>query len=191
MPEDGRNRLSSTILAARALSVAGHPFLLIPLTIAVTTRSVRWGVVIALTTIVPLLAITARNVRRGAWSDFDVSRRDQRIGLYVAAIPLLLVGAAVFYLLGASPRLLRGFVAAAAMFAAGVAANRFLKISLHMMCAAFCAVLVAWQFPQSAPFVVLFALAIAWSRWRLERHSIAEIVSGIAIGAAAGVLTAF
>jgi hypothetical protein len=189
--EDGRNRLSSTILAARTLSVAGHPFLLIPLTIAVTTRSVRWGVIIALTTIVPLLLITARNVRRGAWSDFDVSRRDQRLGLYTAAIPLLLVGAAVFYMLGASPRLLRGFVAAAVMFAAGVATNRFLKISLHMMCAAFCAVLVAWQFPQSAPFVALLTLAIAWSRRQLDRHTVAEIIAGIAIGAAAGALTAF
>ncbi|MBV8520415.1 MAG: hypothetical protein JO197_23690 [Acidobacteria bacterium] len=188
--EDGRTRPSSTILAARTLSVAGHPFLLVPLTIAVTTRSVRWGAILALTTIVPLLVITARNVRRGAWSDYDVSRRDQRLGLYTAAIPLLLIGAAAFYFLGASPRLLRGFVAAAAMFAIGIAAHRFLKISLHMMCAAFCAVLVAWQFPKSAPFVALFTLAIAWSRWKLERHTIAELVAGTLIGAAAGVLTA-
>jgi hypothetical protein len=83
--EDGRSRLSSTIPLARTLSVAGHPFVLIPLTVALTTRSLRWAAIIAAGTILPLLWIIVRNVRRGTWSDAGVSRHDQRASFYDAA----------------------------------------------------------------------------------------------------------
>ena len=182
--EDGRPRLSSTTLA-RFVSVAGHPFVLIPLTVAASTRSLRWAGVIAAGTTLPLTVILLRNVRRGTWSDFDVSRHDQRAGLYRAAGPLLLLSAVVLYLLGASSGLLRGVAAAAVMLGAGLFANRFLKVSMHMMCAAFCSVLLARLYPASAFASAPFTAAIAWSRWKLERHTIVEIAVGLGLGAAA------
>jgi hypothetical protein len=171
---------------ARILSVAGHPLVLIPLTVALTTRNWRLAAIIAATTTLPLTVIVIRQVRRGAWSDFDVSRRDERSGLYYAAIPLLVIGAVVAWATGAGPRILKGFAASTAMLTAGLLGNRLLKISLHMMFAAYCVVLTIRTEPLLAAGVVPFLLAIAWSRWRLERHTPAEIAVGSVLGAAAG-----
>lgn len=182
---DRLSGLSSTTLA-RGISVAGHPFVLIPLMIAAATRNWVWAAVVGAGTILPLLAITIRNVRRGSWSDHDVSQHGQRLGLYRAAFPLLAVSAVLLYALDASPRMLRGVAAAAVMLALGVAGNRFLKISLHMMTAGYCAVVIGRLYPQSAWALVLAAAAIAWSRRRLDRHTWAEVIVGTVIGAAAG-----
>lgn len=188
--EDGRSRLSSSILLARILSLAGHPFVLIPLMVAIATRNWTWTAIVAACTILPLFAITLRNVRRGVWSDHDVSRRDQRGGLYRVAFPLLAITALVLWLLDAGAGMMRGFAAAAAMLAIGVLGNRFLKISMHMMAAAYCGVVIAWLHPMSAFAIVPFVAGIAWSRWKLERHTIAEIIVGLGVGAGAGLFAA-
>jgi len=184
--EDGRLRLSSTTLA-RALSTAGHPLLLVPLTVAAATRNWRWTLIIAAGTILPLLAIIVRNVRRGTWSDGDVSRHEQRPGLYRAAVPLLAASAVVLYLSGAPASMMRPLAAAVVMLLIGLVANRFLKISMHMMFAAFCGVCIVRVYPWSAVAIVPFVLAIAWSRRKLERHTRVEIATGLLLGLAAGI----
>lgn len=184
--EDRPSRLSSTISLARAVSIAGHPFVLVPLTVAAASRNWMWTAVISAGTILPLLAIILRNVRRGSWSDHDVSRREQRGGLYKVALPLVAVSAILLYALDANARMMRGLAAAAAMLLLGVLGNRFLKISMHMMAAAYCGVLIVRLHPASVWLVVPFVAAIAWSRLVLERHTWAEVVVGVAIGAAAG-----
>lgn len=182
--EDGRPRLSSTTALARALSLLGHPFLLAPLTIAALTRSLFWAAVLAASTTVPLLLVITRNVRRGAWSDFDVSRHEQRSGLYYAGLPLMAFAAVLLYLLDASPALLRGVAAATVMFLLGLLGNRFLKISMHMMVAAFCTVALARAYPWSPLGTITFVAALAWSRRHLDRHTWPEIATGIILGAA-------
>lgn len=180
--EDRPSRLSSL---ARAVSVAGHPFLLIPLMIAAATRNWRWTAVIGAGMILPLLVIVIRNVRRGSWSDHDVSRRDQRGGFYKVVFPLLAFSAVLLYFLDASPQMMRGLAAAAVMLTLGWLGNRFLKISLHMTAAAYCAVILIDLYPWSAWFLLPFVAAIAWSRRHLERHTWAEVWVGVAIGAGA------
>jgi hypothetical protein len=183
--EDGRPRLSSSTALARAISVAGHPFLLIPLMVAIATRNWIPTAVVGAVTILPMLVITLRNVRRGVWSDHDVSRREQRGGLYRVALPLIAVSALILWQMDASPRMMRGFAAAAVMLVLGLIGNRFLKISMHMMAAAFFAVTTIRIYPISAFAIVPFVAAIAWSRRKLERHTWLEIFVGLAIGAAA------
>jgi hypothetical protein len=182
--DDRRSRLSSTT------SVAGHPFLLVPLTVAALTRSVFWTAVIAASTSIPLLAITIRNVRRGRWSDHDVSRHDQRSGLYHVGLPLIALTALILYLLGADAQLIRGTVAAAVMLTVALLGNRWLKISMHMMAAALCAVWLIRDYRSSAFAIVAFVAALAWSRRHLRRHTWAEIVVGTALGAITGAVSA-
>jgi hypothetical protein len=176
--------LSFTTPVARALSVAGHPFVLIPLTVAAVTRSLFWASVIAASTTIPLLLVILRNVRSGKWSDVDVSRHDQRSGLYRAGLPLVPVAALILYFLGASPAMMRGLAAGAAMFAAGLIGNRWLKISMHMMFAGFCAVALSREFPAALVPCIAFLAALAWSRHHLDRHTWPEIAVGLVIGVA-------
>jgi hypothetical protein len=184
--EDGRPRLSSSTFLARILSIAGHPFVLVPLMVAIATRNWTWTAIVGACTILPLFYVTVRNVRRGVWSDHDVSRREQRGGLYRVAFPLVAVTALMLWLLDAGPGMMRGFAAAAVMLGIGVLGNRFLKISMHMMAAAYCGVVIAWLHPMATFAIVPFVTGIAWSSWKLERHTIAEVLVGLAIGAGAG-----
>ncbi len=183
--EDGRSRLSSSTTLARILSIAGNPLLLIPLMVAVATRNWIPTAIVGAVTILPLLAITLRNVRRCVWSDHDVSTREQRSGLYRVLLPLIGITALLLWLMDGSPRMMRGFAAAAVMLALGLLGNRFLKISLHMMFAAFCAVIIVRIHPGSVYAIVPFVAAVAWSRRKLERHTWAEIFVGLALGGAA------
>lgn len=171
---------------ARVLSAVLHPFVAAPITVALATRSWRWAGIMAATTVLPLTVILIRRTRRGQWSDFDVSRQEQRPGLYYAALPLFALAAFLVWALDGPPRFLRSFIAVGFLFAAGLLGNRFLKISLHMMFGAFCAAVIARLHPMSLFLTVPLVAALAWSRWRLERHTPAEIAVGLVLGAAAG-----
>ena len=174
---------------ARTLSAVLHPFVAGPLTAALATRSWRWTAAIAATTVLPLTLVLVRRTRAGTWTDFDVSRREQRPGFYFVAIPLIAVTAILVTWLGAPPWFLRSFAAIAFFFVAGLLGNRFLKISLHMMFGAFCAVIIARLYPWSPALTVPLLAALAWSRWHLGRHTPAEIAVGLAIGLAGGLGT--
>ncbi len=175
---------------ARILSAVLHPFVVAPITVGLATGNWRWAAILAATMVLPLAVVLIRRTRRGAWSDFDVSRREQRPGLYYAAIPLLGIAVFVFWRIGASPRFLKSFIAVACLFAAGLLGNRFLKISMHMMFGAFCLVAIARFYPASLFLTVPLIAALAWSRWRLERHTPAEIAVGLLLGLSAGVFNA-
>ena len=171
---------------ARILSAALHPFVIAPLTAAVATRDWRWTGAIAASTILPLTVVLLRRRLRRIWSDFDVSHRDQRPGLYYAAIPLLTLASLAGWALDAPPWFLRSFVAFAFLFVAGLAGNRFLKISLHMMFGAFCLAVLARLHFSSIFLTAPLLGGLAWSRWRLERHTPAEIAASLLLGLIAG-----
>jgi hypothetical protein len=101
-------------------------------------------------------------------------------------IPVLAVAGIALYLTGASSRMLAGILAAAVMLAAGLAANRFLKVSMHLMFDAYCAINLAAVFPRLIPVLVLVLAAVAWSRRKLDRHTWAELAVGTVIGLVVG-----
>ncbi|HEY0141556.1 MAG TPA: hypothetical protein VGF48_11725 [Thermoanaerobaculia bacterium] len=180
------------LFTARALSVGLHPFVLTPLVVALTSRSWPQTILIAGLTTIPLLILIRRNVRRGTWTDTDVSHRGQRKSLYYAAAPLLLLTGLVLYAIGASANLLRGFFAATAMIVTGFLLMPLLKVSLHMTFAGFSAMILLDRSGFAPPplgVAILLVLALAWSRRTLDRHTWAEIATGIVIGTAAGAWT--
>lgn len=172
---------------ARILSVALHPFVVAPVTVALATRNWRWTGIIAAIIILPLTILLVRRTRRGEWSDFDVSERHQRPGLYYIGIPCVAAAALLAWWMGASPRFLRSFLAIGVAFTLGLLGNRFLKTSLHMLIGAFCAAVIWRLYPSSIFLTAPLLAALAWSRWRLDRHTPAEIAAGLILGIAAGV----
>lgn len=170
---------------ARLLSLLGHPLVLVPITVAIASRNWQSALLIAGTIMLPLAAFILLQMRRGAWSDFDVSNRKERSGLYYAAIPILVVAAVFLRLNGAGPAMMRGLLAAAAMLAIGLLGMRWLKISIHMMFATYCAVALALPYPRATLPIAACVAAIAWSRHHLRRHTWPEIAAGTAIGALA------
>ncbi|HEX7152352.1 MAG TPA: hypothetical protein VF618_12760 [Thermoanaerobaculia bacterium] len=171
---------------ARAVSIAAHPLVLIPLTVALLTRHWMWALMLVATTLIPLTIVILFQMRRGTWSDFDVSRPEQRRWLYVAAVPLLVAAVFVLRSAGAPPHLLRGPAVSAVMMLIGILLSRWLKVSLHLLFGTFCAVALTDAFPLALPLAAAVLLALAWSRTRLKRHTWAEVAAGFTIGLGGG-----
>ena len=171
---------------ARLISIAAHPFVLSPLTAALAIRNLRWTLILVASTVLPLAAVLLWKVRRGVWSDYDVSRREQRSGLYWIAIPMF---AAAAFLAPLPPWFRRSMLSLVCALVIGLLLDRWLKTSLHLMMAAFCAVILWRVFPWSAVAMALVLAALAWSRWILKRHTVPEIITGTILGLAAGIYT--
>ena len=181
------------IALARALSIAGHPLLVLPaaaLVVGAATGAGRgqlWAVGLAL----GLLALAIQGwswwqVRRGRWQHVDASQRHERRGLNRFLLALL-VGASVFFAtVSPQPALALGLACAAAMIAAGVLLAPWLKLSLHASFAVFAAALLWALGPWAMGLALAFAAAVAWSRWVLGRHRRRELLAGALAGAAVG-----
>jgi hypothetical protein len=170
---------------ALLVSLILHPFVVSPATILVLAgRSTAFAFTLAI--VIPMFVLITLRVRRGHWTNYDVSVRTHRGGLYWPALILTLLAALAIHLRGDNPGLARGFIVAAAMIAAAMVANRFLKLSLHMTFAAFSAVAIGWTYPVSLPVIIALLVLLAWSRLKLARHTWAEVVAGTVLGLAAG-----
>jgi membrane-associated phospholipid phosphatase len=141
------------------------------------------AIVVAALLVAPVLALIAMRVRSGVWSDYDVSLPGHRAPFYRQALVALSLGS---LLVGwRMPELRRGLVAGWGLLIASMAANRYLKSSLHVAFAAFCAVMLADRVIAGVALLAAVAL-LAWSRVTLGRHRPVEVLSGALLGALAG-----
>jgi len=136
--------------------------------------------------LLPIALWNLGRVRSGHYSDFDVSRREDRRTLYPLIVGLPLLAAGALFLTGQPRSLWLGMLCASIMTAVAASVNRRIKISLHAAFAFFCAVAVArlsmaWVAPAA-----VFAVLVACSRFILKRHAVSELVLGTALGLAAG-----
>jgi membrane-associated phospholipid phosphatase len=149
---------------------------------------VGWGLVAALfAAVLPTLFISY-GIRHGRWSDRNVGARRPRLivlGFITASVAAGLILLAV---LGA-PRLLTGYLA---FMLASVAVLALIttvwKISIHCAVASGSVAILALMYgPLVLCGYVLVAL-LGWSRVALGDHTVAQVVAGSVLGAAAAVL---
>jgi membrane-associated phospholipid phosphatase len=177
---------------ARWISILGHPFVLIPgLVAAVTVSSLPpeqaaqiVGIVV-LVSVVPMLLLMVRRVRSGAWTNYDVSVREQRTGMYPAALAITTVTVLVLAWAQVPRPILRGVLAILLLIGIAALVNLRLKISLHTAFAVFTAA-AFWPSRGLVAGVLVLALAIGWSRLELGRHTWAEVLGGALLGAVVG-----
>ncbi|HEU4579814.1 MAG TPA: hypothetical protein VFS67_16255 [Polyangiaceae bacterium] len=171
---------------ARYLSILGHPFVVLPASIAAIAvlrgADPRLALPLALVFVAVVLAL-ALGVRRGRFNDFDVSQRERRPGFYALVILATVV---LGVRLRRDPQAFWACVTAGVTLVACGLLNRWIKVSLHTAFALYAAGLwCAWS-PGAGLLALPFAAAVAWSRLRLRRHSRAEVLAGAAAGLAAG-----
>jgi membrane-associated phospholipid phosphatase len=180
---------------AKIISVIGHPFVLLALTVLIATasrqspaRAAATGAITLLATVFPMLLIIRRKVRAGKWSDHDISDASERRNFYPLMIAILGLSLIVFYLLGFPRPLLVGMIISLAILLVAMVINHWSKISLHLTFAVYFALsLLAVNYWISAVLLVL-AIAVAWSRIKLGRHDPAQVISGALLGAIAGIV---
>jgi membrane-associated phospholipid phosphatase len=147
------------------------------------------GLAVALTAL-PVALIVFVQVRRGRWTDLDVSQRKQRYSLYPLTLVCLGVLAYLYYRLQA-PR--EAVVSVVSLLLANVVdgiINLYWKISAHATTAAACASLL-WQLTPGhtwGPPAAAGAALVGWSRVELGRHTTWQVIMGWLVGASSAVL---
>jgi membrane-associated phospholipid phosphatase len=147
-----------------------------------------WGLLAALfAAVLPTLFISY-GVRHGRWGDRNVGARRPRLVVLAFITASVATGLILLVLLGA-PRLLTGyltFMLASVALLAGI--TTVWKISIHCAVAAGSVTILALFYgPPVLAGYVLVAL-LGWSRVVLEDHTVAQVVAGSVLGAAAAVL---
>jgi membrane-associated phospholipid phosphatase len=150
-----------------------------------TSKSAAWGwaLFISVFTIFLPSCYVLLQVKRGKVTDFDVYLRGQRFWPYIVS----LVCAGISWLVLAvahAPRLY--IVISGASVSVGVImflVNQRWKISAHAAGSASLAVIL-WQLfgVAGSPFLLIIPL-VSWSRVRLGRHSLLQVIAGSALGA--------
>lgn len=184
--------MSATILAARTLSIVGHPGLLMPAAVAIGTAAadlptphVRAAVAAALGVAAIIGAFSLWQVRRGRWAHVDASQPHERRQLNPLAALVLLAAALALAVWGGSPHGAVGAALAAGLVLTAQGLGRQLKLSLHCAFAAYAAAIV-WPAAAASLVLALLAVGVGWSRVRLQRHTRREVLAGLGLGVLAG-----
>ncbi len=178
---------------ARALSILGHPLLLLPAAAlaAMAAGGEREALPVAALAFAAfgaaVMAWSWWKVRRARWQHVDASQRGERRSLNRTLVWALAAGAVLAWFSGA-PALASGLVAAAAILVIALLSARVCLLSLHVAFAVLAAALLWAVAPWLAMAGLAFAVALAWSRLALSRHTLRDVAAGTLAGAFAGAL---
>lgn len=183
---------TATAAAARALSVIGHPALLMPAAVAgsalvngAPAAVLRLGALASVVVALCVMAYSVLQVRAGRWSHVDASVPRERGQLNVFLVLLLFGAGGLLQAFGQPALLSLGLALGGAVVLATHLLRRWLKVSLHASFAVYAAALL-WPAMWAVGVVLLLAAAVSWSRLALRRHTAAEVVAGLLGGALAG-----
>ena len=149
---------------------------------------IGWGLLAALfAAVLPTLFIS-HGIRRGRWSDRNVGARRPRL-IVLAFITWSVAAGLILLVAAGAPRMLTGYLAFMLASVAVLAAiTTVWKISIHCAVASGSVTILALFYgPPVLAGYVLVAL-LGWSRVALEDHTVAQVVAGSVLGAAAAVL---
>ncbi|MDX1911191.1 MAG: phosphatase PAP2 family protein [Saprospiraceae bacterium] len=178
---------------AAFLSTVGHPFLLLPLVLALLSvhrvgweaawpvLSVIWGSLLVMT-----LFLVFRK-RRGKISNWDVSARHERGNNIYRPLLVLITGVALL-LYGFKLPFLEEALFFGLLMAVSYIINARIKISQHTLIAFYLAALTLPVLPWTGLLLLCLAPFIAWSRVVLGRHQKNEVLLGALTGLVFGFL---
>ncbi|MDQ3229986.1 MAG: phosphatase PAP2 family protein [Pseudomonadota bacterium] len=179
---------------ARAVSILGHPLLMLPLAVLALSLARNGGdrdtLVIAAgfgMFAAAVLGYSWWQVRCGRWTHVDASTRHERGSLNRFLLVALAVAAVVAWS-ASMHELAFGLGLSAALIAAAMLSSRYCKLSLHLAFAVYAAMLLSridWRLAAGA---FVFAAVLAWSRLALQRHVPRDLVAGALAGLIAGAL---
>jgi hypothetical protein len=195
-PRQPRRNLVAQI--ARTISWVGHPliFVSVSVSIVVATQLVASAALPILTAlflsvIAPTAILLVAGVRSGRWRDADVSAREERKRFYPWAILISALGTFITWLIGAPFFVVQGGLVTLALFLIAAIANLWFKLSLHTLFAFYCAVILLRISFACGIVALILAGLVFWSRLFLSRHTLLEVLAGVALGVSGGVIAAW
>ncbi len=186
-----KNELTArTLKAARAVSLVFHPFLIAPLAISLVlylnsgdlVAAFLWAGLSILLFTVPLGVFVLYKLARKQLTDADVSRREQRPGVYIFGAICMTVCFGILAWLGA-PRVMLNMFAGGlvTVFVFAVVTRFWTKVSVHVGAMTGATVAVAFYSWTWAIILAGATLLVTWSRLVLKRHLPIEVILGMLI----------
>jgi len=139
--------------------------------------------------IIPLWIFMWRKWRSGRWKTVDASEPADRPSFYGVALLLIGLLTGCFVFVSGASFMLRGCAAVAVLMGVAAVLNRWIKLSNHVTFAMFTGVLLSYFALPWGVGVLCLVPPIVWSRLTLARHRWSEVLGGIILGAAVGVVT--
>jgi membrane-associated phospholipid phosphatase len=178
---------------AQQLSQLFHPilmnittFLLVGL-LAVEPRStgLLWSFVCIALQVVPATVFFEVRRRQGAYTDADVSVRQQRNELYVMANVVLIISLVLLVWFGAPPPFLAITAAALVIGVLSGLINLRWKISGHAASIGTTAAVATLHAPLLGVAFWVCAALVGWARVKTRNHTPLQVVAGLSLAAAA------
>jgi membrane-associated phospholipid phosphatase len=183
------NRLATTIsLFFQPIFVGTYVIVALSLTGATSfAAGVAWALLTAgLCTGVPTLDL-ARRMRAHSVSDFQLIVREQRLRPLLVSLACTAVALALVVVADGPESLAVALAAALVTGSVMTVVTTRWKISFHAGGAAGATALMIWQFGAIATVLLPALAGVCWSRIYLRRHTVTQVLAGLAVGA---VLTA-
>jgi membrane-associated phospholipid phosphatase len=181
------------IAIARAISIAGHPVILISVAGLIAASSHGASLAQMQTIGVTLLLLAAVvvgftwvQVKTGRWAHVDASARTERASLNGFLATLLLLSAVLAWFVLRNLHMSVALALSATLILVALSLAKWLKVSLHVAFATFATTLL-WPLLWAQLAGVLITAAVAWSRLALGRHVAADVIAGLLLGALAGI----
>jgi hypothetical protein len=156
--------------------------LLVPFFLRGQLSALRIAGVVIVVALVPLGLFMRQRFASGRWQTVDASAPADRPVAYMAGFTAVLPLGFYFQFVEHSSVLFRGCVVIAAMFGVAWALNRWIKLSGHLAFAGFAGFILGNIHLAYAIPMALFIPVLAWSRLALQRHTLKEVIGGLALG---------
>ena len=179
---------------ARLISRVGHPIVLLVAYLFSFLFSVHnpekatWTLtIIILLGVLPLILWNLIRTRKGLYSNFDVSIRNQRSSMYLFILLLAVVVVIALWYSNQPENILIGSLVLIQLLLIAFLLNFKTKVSLHIAIAVFIG-FGLWEINKSFALIIWGSCPfIAWSRWYLGRHLPMELFWGFVLGLICGI----
>ena len=150
---------------------------------ALESRStgMMWAGLCLLIQVVPPTLFYRFRARQGAFSDEDVSIRQQRNELYLFGLITILIDVIILTLLGAPHVFLALLACGLVLGVVGGLINLFWKISIHAASIAATATVALLFSPGLGVVLWLCAVAVGWARIRTRNHTPLQVLAGFGL----------
>lgn len=174
---------------AHFISIIGHPLLTYPLFLIIVlfrneVASKALGILALIIggVFIPVIIRLYLKSKDGTYTNFDVSDQNQRRSIFWFSIPLLMLVTIILFLTNQSRNLCIGVLFALILLIVSFLINFHTKSSLHVSFTIYLSALIFTHSFLIGSMVLLFAVCIGWSRVKLGRHTLKEVLLGCVMG---------
>lgn len=179
--------------SAKIISILGHPLLFgNAYVVFMSFENLERNTAILVSSLVifliaiPIIWNNLKKMRSGEYTNFDVSDRQQRMGFYPFAISLFVLLLLAFWILGFPDEVIRQTLIFFVMILTMALLNLKIKASMHAGIAFYIVMNIFGLGFLPGTITLVFAFAVAWSRWEMKRHDFKELLIGTLIGVVFG-----